>query len=376
MRTDEEKQSHYATEFHALNAKRRAADLPPVTESGYQRLKEQQASEAKAAEDAEAEVLYICEACHKTFGAAGQFQTHNSSKRHREKVKEIIAERKAAKLAEKEREAAGLPPVPEPTPVPDATLSGAAGEGELMIGCNHCLFCWKDNGTIEDNLRHMQLAHSFYVPDVEHCTEPEGLVEYLHSKIIEEHLCLWCTGSKKYESPEAARQHMTDKAHCAMRYEEEGEFDEYEQFYDYDTGSEDEDEGNALALVLPGSEQMSSLASSAGDLPLPGGGVARHRALMKYYRQNIRPVDERRESLRAAMSRLALDYKASGGERHLGLSLTQRFNMGIGTRGNRTDASDQRRIEKQERHFKLQTGMSQNKIMRRWYRIQAANTLS
>jgi pre-60S factor REI1 len=371
LESDEDKGSHYGTELHKLNAKRRAADLPPITPQGYARLKDAQEAQQRAAEEADAEVLYICEACHKTFGSEGQFSTHNASKKHRDEVRTLLAERKAARAAEKERAAAGLPPL---AILPPPSTPG--GEAEVVIGATNCVFCWCQCDSVEANLAHMRSAHSFAIPDAPACTEPEALVEYLHSRVLDAHVCLMCTNGKEFESPDAARQHMMDKCHCAMRYEEEADFEEYERFYDY-TGVEDVD-GEGLAL--PEAQELRRLGMSGGALPLAGGGVARHKAMLRYYKQAQRLEDDSRRltSVDAAMTRLAIENMAAAAGRGSGaqgnLPLTSRVNTAAGVRGNLTVAASQRRAEHRAQHAALGVGMTSNLIIRRYWRIQADNT--
>lgn len=44
---------------------------------------------------------------------------------------------------------------------------------------DQCLFCPLESGSLDENLRHMTIAHSFFVPDLEYVVDLEGLVAYL-----------------------------------------------------------------------------------------------------------------------------------------------------------------------------------------------------
>lgn len=43
----------------------------------------------------------------------------------------------------------------------------------------------------------MTIAHSFFIPDPEYCTDIKGLLEYLGEKIIIGYMCIWCNNSGK-----------------------------------------------------------------------------------------------------------------------------------------------------------------------------------
>ena len=48
--------------------------------------------------------------------------------------------------------------------------------------------------------------------------------------------CLYCgDGGKHFQSLEAVRKHMVSKSHCKLRYGDEGQDEELEAFYDYES---------------------------------------------------------------------------------------------------------------------------------------------
>jgi len=55
----------------------------------------------------------------------------------------------------------------------DETWSGEA------LGFEECLFCPHVSDTIEKNIQHMTLEHSFFIPDVEYLVDLEGFISYL-----------------------------------------------------------------------------------------------------------------------------------------------------------------------------------------------------
>lgn len=56
---------------------------------------------------------------------------------------------------------------------------------ENPIDNNNCLFCSHHSGNFYKNLEHMTISHSFFIPDIEYCTDVEGLLRYLGEKVSE-----------------------------------------------------------------------------------------------------------------------------------------------------------------------------------------------
>jgi len=66
----------------------------------------------------------------------------------------------------------------------DDTWSGEA------LGFEECLFCPHVSDTLEKNIQHMTLEHSFFIPDVEYLVDLEGFVSYL-GKYFSDQESLW-----------------------------------------------------------------------------------------------------------------------------------------------------------------------------------------
>lgn len=395
--------SHYHSEFHRVNSKRRAAELPPLTLVTFEALVAKKEESKKQAEEEAAECIYICDACHKKFSNENQFKTHNSSSKHRERVKELIAERKAAAVAAAEAAKRATEVGARISASGGATDSkgedsgtagggggaGGAGAGaaaaadgdgeaaeEIIISSSHCVFCWKDSGSVDGNYAHMRGVHSFVVPDEAAVADREGLVEYLHAKVIEGCVCIYCDSRKVYDSPQATQQHMADKGHCRMRYEEEGDFEEFQDFYDYsllsDSDDDDEEEDEAVGE-----------RDEDGRLVLKSGATAAHRNMMRYLNQRY-SLPDTRVSVQAALRNSSWASRAgaaaTGGAPGAGLNgkgygsgalvVAAARGFGVGTRGNDTDIKGQRQAADYLRRKELHTGMQMNQIRRRYFRIQ------
>jgi hypothetical protein len=356
----EDAKAHYSTPFHNANVKRRLADLAPLTLAAFQRASAAEAAAAAARAAAEEAVLYICDACHKTFSSEGQFRAHNTSGRHRERVRELLAARAGAG-------GGGGGGVAGAGATDAAPAAGAEQEEKeekeetLEVGATHCVFCWAAADSLEANFLHMRSAHSFSLPDAEFCVDPAGLVERLHEMVIEGGRCLLCPPPRRFASPRDAQAHMADKAHCRMLYADESHFEEFEEFYDYE-----------------GYEPASPPVMAAdGTLVLPGGRFAYPKELARVFKQYHAPPDER-ASVKTAMARLTDAYAGGGGGGGSGLgraaALAAAAARRAGTRGNNTDANAQLREQASQSHFQLQIGMQMNQIRRRYFRVQTTMT--
>ena len=340
---------------------------------------------------AAAPAIFICDACSKSFVSEGPFEAHMKSKKHVARVREILAaSRSAAAVAAAAAAAAAA--APQAATGGDEAAAGAvaaaeeaggddAGEEEqeeLIVDHRHCVFCFHESADVGANLEHMRSAHSFYAPDGEWLSDAEGYVVYLLNKVIAGR-CLWCAGPKAYESPLAAQQHMAAKGHARVRYEEEAELDEYAQFYEYPppeaaaAGGGADDDG---ALV----EVDAAAAAAGGDLPLGAGRVARHRALMRYYRQRF-ALGDGRESVAlgraAAHGRLlaaaGMSAPADGSAPPpTAVALARAVALGTGTRGNAVNKAAQRSDRDYWSRLQLHTGLQMNDIRRKHFVLQTA----
>lgn len=361
--------SHYKSDWHRYNLKRKVAFLPPVSAEEFQQ-RVLAHREASVAAEARAAGNY-CDVCGKRFGAPKAFENHVNSKKHQQAVvmaqssapaepaspSEVIAKPKsersestsscssmvARKNAKNASEHAPLPGqkapaqrmpwtnrAPAAAAIVDEDDSGDSewesveGEGadeeiddeeeeEAMeddserVPPTECLFCGEQSESVVANVAHMGQAHSFFIPDAEYLVDVEGLLTYLGYKLGVGRLCLWCSNERSapYGSLQAARQHMRDKGHCKMAHDGVDGLMDYSDFYDY-TASYPEGEGGDADEEV----DVSVLESDGWQLVLPSGAVAGHRSLARYYRQNLPAVAASRpgDSARRVLSQ----YRALG----------------------------------------------------------------
>lgn len=290
----------------------------------------------------------------KTYTTENAYRSHVNSKKHKEnefKAAAKAAQRPSVLESESPQDSVpsaveaeiSLPKIEETQAVAEQlaavslTVDADATEAEInqtidekiaasrsRLQPTQCLFCPESASSIEDNLAHMLVAHSFFVPDTEYITDVSGLLTYLGEKIAVGNVCLYCNGKgRDFRTLDAVRKHMLDKSHCKLAYDTEKDRLELSDFYDFsssypDTGKrskkrrtivveEDEEwedadgdddmEVDEVVDVVSDeeSEDEDDLADnqiSYGDthyeLVLPSGARIGHRSLRRYYAQSFR----------------------------------------------------------------------------------------
>lgn len=91
-----------------------------------------------------------------------------------------------------------------------------------------CLFCNQECNGVKRNLDHMRLKHNFTILSIECLINLKGLLAYIAERIQLGKLCLMC--DKQFSTADRCQQHMLDKGHCMMPFEDDSEF---EFFYDF-----------------------------------------------------------------------------------------------------------------------------------------------
>jgi pre-60S factor REI1 len=155
-----------------------------------------------------------------------------------EPIKEPTQE--TAKPQEKPKETAVTLTVPEDATEQEieATIDAKIAAARSKLSPHSCLFCPHISDSIDTNLEHMSLAHSFFIPDAEFLVDLPGLIAYLGEKIAVGNVCIACP-SREFRSIEAVRKHMVDKGHCKIGYEQESQRLEVSDFYDFSSSYPD-----------------------------------------------------------------------------------------------------------------------------------------
>jgi pre-60S factor REI1 len=176
----------------------------------------------------------------------------------------------------------------------------AASETEApapLLGANVSIFDDREFETTEECVAHMQKEFGFFLPDREFLTDLDGLLEYLGDKVKLGGFCLYC--QKQLTPGRPCQMHMLSKSHCKLAYEEGIDLDEYEDFYDFTEDNQDlplDEDGNPMERVAQ--------VTTTGELVLPSGNIAGHRAYKVYYKQRLSPVDTRPAVLAAQREEL------------------------------------------------------------------------
>jgi pre-60S factor REI1 len=383
--SDDDLREHYSSRYHNYNLSRRIDDLAPVSLKTFEAYLKHIETEKEKQTQVTGPTIYICDACSKKFSSEGQFEAHIKSKKHIQNVKALLAAQKSMKASEStqmevarqnseqnttsrsESSVVITKNEMDETPLDDEDgdlENDEEGTVALTVDSNNCLFCFEKSEGIEENMRHMRLKHSFYIPDIEFLVEPVGLIEHLLEKIASGR-CIYCTGNKVYESAQAVQQHMIDKQHCKMVYEELDDLDEYADFYEYVYEDEEEEggensKGNYRDVIS--SSYAPGTITPSGDLQLPGNKVAHPRQLLRYYKQHFRLPDTR-SSVAIHSANLALEYRANG------ITTVSQFARQRASiqRGNNTNVAAQKYQQRKHQRFQLLIGVSYNKIMRKHF---------
>lgn len=187
-----------------------------------------------------------------------------------------------------------------------------------QLSTSDCLFCSSTSASLEENLTHMSLSHSFFVPDAEYLVDLPGLITYLGEKIAVGNICISCNAkSREFRTLEAVRKHMADKSHCKIAYETESDRLELSDYYDFSSSYPDaesrkskkasggvsdkewedveEDDVDADEIVdeaetdeeSPPDNQI-TYGDTEYELVLPSGARIGHRSMKRYYAQSFR----------------------------------------------------------------------------------------
>ncbi|KAI0035853.1 C2H2 type zinc-finger-domain-containing protein [Vararia minispora EC-137] len=264
--TAEEQRVHYRSDHHRYNMKRRVAGLPPVSVAVFnQKILERRQETAVMLSPKGS----TCETCNKSYTTENAYRSHMQSKKHKENEFKVLSQPKLAAESETmpalsadadepiaSTSTTSLEPATSHQNGASLTVNAEATEEEVNLTLDqkiaaarsrlspaHCLFCTSVSPSLEENLTHMSLAHSFFIPDAEYLVDLPGLITYLGEKVAVGNVCLYCNGrGREFRTIEAVRKHMVDKSHCKIAYEREADMLEIADFYDFTTSYPDWEE--------------------------------------------------------------------------------------------------------------------------------------
>ncbi|XP_044727648.1 zinc finger protein 622 [Chrysoperla carnea] len=281
---------HYKTDWHRYNLKRKVAELPSITSEEFQKRVLAQREKDEAA--GQVNTAY-CQACRKHFNTIAAYENHLNSKRHKDNTMiqdnmsdSVLSTTSYDRVTFSKKMRRSSLSDEENMEIEEVDSDEWDEDTENPIEGNNCLFCSHHSKNLVKNLNHMTVAHSFFIPDVEYCTDVKGLLMYLGEKVTQGYMCLWCNDrGKTFHSKESAQQHMIDKGHCKMLHEGLA-LAEYADYYDYSSSYPDAEEESVDA---DSEVSVPTIDDSDYQLVLPSGITVGHRSLMRYYKQSIDP---------------------------------------------------------------------------------------
>ncbi|KAF7389905.1 hypothetical protein HZH68_011762 [Vespula germanica] len=294
---------HYKSDWHRYNLKRKVADLPPVTVEDFQKRVIAQRNQ----NDKSLEENMYCGVCDISHSGSEDESTVDDSALSASVISSIsnATTVKTADIASHSERT--IDDMDIDSDVESVDSDEWIEDTDNPIKNNNCLFCKHHSRSIVQNLRHMTMGHSFFIPDPEYCIDIKGLLTYLGEKIYANYTCIWCNDSgKAFQSVESVKAHMIDKGHCKMLHEGDA-LVEYAQFYDYSSSYPDVETSDPDAEV-----EIPELDDTDYQLVLPSGNVIGHRSLMRYYKQSLNPNRAVAMSKNDKLRNVISQYKALG----------------------------------------------------------------
>lgn len=330
----EDQRSHMKGEWHRYNLKRRVAQLPPLSEDMFN-TKVATVIEKKQQDDGSEEEVErlgrgvqnveltpkqlrrkqreeLLEKKRKLLELAKNRLVSNGGRVKMGEDGKLVVEKKEATKEEEQlkEEVAEAVRKEKDSVVDEETLIKEKLANKVDVPVTKCIFC-KDEEfeDVDGTFGHLFKQHGLYVPERTYLINKEGLLSYLYEKIGYGNVCLSCNfQGRNFQS---IIQHMLSKNHIKIPYETEDEKLEISDFYDFsktyevdaaaaagEAGDNDEEWEDVDDEELENDEDIDGEQLYASDygLHLPNGVVLGHRALAKYYRQNLKPEKELTEA--------------------------------------------------------------------------------
>ncbi|KAI3387290.1 hypothetical protein SNEBB_004739 [Seison nebaliae] len=286
-----EQKSHYRSEWHRFNLKRRVAGKERISLEDYEE-KEKEFNKQSLNERDESD-RWKCKICNKFFKTSHSYENHTQSKKH---LSNLIQINKP--INEKEENDGVMLKLKKTISTNENDETGKDREmvnvkelEEKFDSINfNCFFC--DEYVKVDSLKelniHMSKNHKFDLPREESINEPNLFYQYLNFKIFELKECLRC--SKKFRDIMGLRHHMTHKQHQSIQLD--GNEDEYEMFYDEAVFEPNTifrlDEFEHLKEIYNDStSNLPHLSEDMLHVVLPNGKTIVHSSLARYYKQSF-----------------------------------------------------------------------------------------
>lgn len=187
FKNGEIQRSHYKSDWHRYNLKRKVADLPPSSVEYFQSRVLLQRTE----DDVQRSTIY-CKTCKKQFNNKNVYDNHINSKKHKSNQDYSVSKISNNSTDEKSEEKEVSTEITKKMSIctneldiEEVDSDEWENDAESLGDGNDCLFCFHHSRTVLKNVKHMSLEHSFFVPDIEYCIDLRGLICYLGEKIMQ-----------------------------------------------------------------------------------------------------------------------------------------------------------------------------------------------
>lgn len=295
----EDQKSHYQSQWHRYNVKRKVAKMPPVSlEVFEQAMKDlEEAEENKQKRN----ITFSCKICRKKFKSEETLFNHLETKKHKQKVAK--EEKKLGRELQKYEYIYenNFDEISE-------TTSQTSVRTESTIPLQripeyHCLCCPKQLNSTSECLDHMT-SHGFFIPFIEKVVSVEKLLEFIGELIGEAGQCPYCF--KSFHSLEGVWHHMKAKGHHQLNLSDED--CPYDDFYDFSPKEEiTENDLGELVPVNQESKRRPVGVNEYKELVLSDGSTIGHRSHAKVYRQAIK-LPTQRDAI--VLQKITAKYKA------------------------------------------------------------------
>ncbi|KAK4118061.1 hypothetical protein N657DRAFT_694663 [Parathielavia appendiculata] len=172
-----------------------------------------------------------CRLCSLTFRTVEEKRQHAKSESHVHRIRCRIAEAAGSDPQLQSEPTKSSSPRRRPTSIPRQTdfesseesasdTSSSSDKEAVKFVAEDCLFCNHTSSNFNENLAHMQQAHSLTVPFQSFLSvDLTTLIWFLHMVIFSYRECICC--GKRRRTVEAVQHHMTSLGHCRFDVTEE-----------------------------------------------------------------------------------------------------------------------------------------------------------
>lgn len=233
--------THYNSELHLTNVRRRVEGLRPLTAEEHRRGGGGAVGDEDTTGEGTGSPLFSCTLCKRTFRSVQTLQAHVRSTAHLIKKEQRIIARdseaasmltstslgSAAMGLHRRHNAKRVIPKSTATRAQRKAPKVSVEEREEDVSAQRCLLCGLLSETTEKNVHHLAHVHQFTIPMEAHCGDVDGLLEYLARK-MNGLMCIVCNEkSRSFTSLQALRDHMREADHEKIILGAE-----YQEFYD------------------------------------------------------------------------------------------------------------------------------------------------